>query len=115
MSASDFLVFRKKRASCVPNTVPNSSKLITLNIRYFIFYMRHIERLRPFSVKQHSFMPQIVHSQQLFPYEGENDWEDLLISYFPYLYKLYLCGRSNILKGDKTPGQILSYPVGHFP
>lgn len=43
MSASDFLVFKKKRASCVPNTVPNPSKLITLNIRYFIFYMRHRE------------------------------------------------------------------------
>lgn len=54
-----FLVFRMKRASCMPNTVPNSSEVITdIKLKLLYFFICATERLRTFSVKQHSFLLQ---------------------------------------------------------
>lgn len=117
MSASGFLVFRRKIATCVPNSVTNSSKLITdIKHKVLYFFIWGTGRLRTFSVKHHSFMLQMVLFQQHYSCDGRNERKNLLMSYFPYLLcNLRLCDRSTILQGDKTQDRHSHVLQSRFP
>lgn len=62
-----------------------------------------------------ALMLYVVRPQQLFTSEGgvEREPADFLLSLL--LAQAVPVCRSNILEGDKAPGQILSYPIEQFP